>query len=59
MIKVVDNQAFPNIVLQDPRQRCQKLDLLVLVVVEMKDRSSFKFINQINQHLTRQVHLSR
>ena len=57
MTKVVGTQAFPNIALQDPRQRRQKLG--VVLVVEMKYRSSFKFINQTNQHLTRQVHLSK
>ena len=55
MTKVVGTQAFRNIALQDPRQRRQKLGVM-LIVVEMKDRSSFKFINQ---HLTRQLHLSR
>ena len=50
MTKVADNQTFPNIALQDPRQRHQKLGVMLVVVVEIKDRSSFKFINQ---HLTR------
>ena len=58
MTKVVGTQAFPNIAVQDPRQRRQKLGVCV-GLSKMKDRSSFKFINQINQHLTRQVHLSR
>ena len=29
MTKVVDNQAFPNIALQDPRQRRQKLGVVL------------------------------
>ena len=57
MTKVVDNQAFPNIALQDPWHGTK--NLICVLVVEIKDHSSFKFINQINQHLTRQMHLSR